>query len=745
MGITQEELQRLLGQPTVGTQLKKKEAGKQAVKESSVQDVFASAAKSIIGEDGVNFLGEFGRGGAFDYTNTIVGKGLKSGVAGLVSLPRELPALAEMGYEYVSGQDVDFTNPVSDFFPSYEEAATKLDAKLPEDATEAEKLLYYGMESLPMLGGGGLFRTAARTAQGALAGRVGEENAVLGMVAGAAPEVRAATAGRVPGAKLIPAVPGSGRGQGAVTRVDAIDSDAQRMAKQMANEFGITETRGQAMYRAALAETNPAKRIEKLAEAERVLALEEAGRLYSPETERGVRTNTALWREADIKQAQQIEEAMRKMAGVPSGSKKASEVKDRIVSLYKGWSKKRMEDFTKANAADFGKIDPSIKFDMQDVVDDIDALMVEFDLNTRLKADSQNTLLKIREKILTEKGEIREVNAREIQAVMADLGAIAWKGTIAGFDDLNPGVAKTVARRMMKIFDKSLDRIAKGSEELSAEQVKNLQTARNNFKARITALKDDSSGVLLEFFNIEPEYATPQAMLEAFDAIKGDPRQVKIMSSIVQEENPALWAEMKQVMFNQMMEGLKDPKTGYVDLQKLRQASTKMMENEMLFGDTSATQGFSQLQRFIDSLEGVFQRIDPVDVADISGGNAYRLAKLGSEVVGSAAGPKGRYVSEAATKLMLMMKSGKIPPEAAAFIATNPKSQTVLTKILKGKANALSPKEMRLLRTMVGLGRIQTLATLPAIYFARDENDSAKKAEEFIQSMYQEAIQGTAQ
>jgi hypothetical protein len=170
-----------------------------------------------------------------------------------------------------------------------------------------------------------------------------------------------------------------------------------------------------------------------------------------------------------------------------------------------------------------------------------------------------------------------------------------------------------------------------------------------------------------------------------------------------------------------------------------------MMENEMLFGDTSATQGFSQLQRFIDSLEGVFQRIDPVDVADISGGNAYRLAKLGSEVVGSAAGPKGRYVSEAATKLMLMMKSGKIPPEAAAFIATNPKSQTVLTKILKGKANALSPKEMRLLRTMVGLGRIQTLATLPAIYFARDENDSAKKAEEFIQSMYQEAIQGTAQ
>jgi hypothetical protein len=730
MAITQAELQELLGTYTTPRDQRtkrKQDVEQAAVRSAPVEDVFASAAKSIIGDDGVNFLSSnFGRGGRFDITQTIAGKGLLSGVAGIGSLGVELPRLAEMGYEYATGEQVD----LPEIGYSYDELATRLDAKLPEDATEAEKLLYYGMEALPMLGGGGLLRTGARTAQGALAGRLGEENALLGMAVGVAPEV-----------PKVPSIPGAKRGAGASTRVDAIDSDARKLGRQMANEFGIQETRGQSLYRAAMNETNPELRIKKLAEAERVLALEEAGRQYDPTMDvKGVRTNTALWKENDIKQAQQIEEAMRKIAGVSDSVASPATVKDKIVKAYQGWAKGRMEAFRKANAEDFGKLDRGIKFDLENVVDEIDALIGEFDLTQRLQDSPRNTLLKIRNKILTEKGQMRELSAPELQSILQDLGTIAWKGTIQGLDDLNPGVAKTVARKMIGIFGDSLDNIAKGSDALSAEQAQLLKVARNNFKARVTALQDESSGTLLEFFTLEPEYATPNELLNKFDAVKDDPRQVRIMSSILQQENPGLWEEVKTTLFNREIAKLQD-KQGNLDITKLRQAATKLQENELLFGDTSASQGLNQFGKFLDSLEGIFQRIDPVDVAEMSSGNLYRKAKLGSEIAGSLGGPKGRYVSEAATKLMLMIQGGKLPPEAAAHVAMNPKAQNVLIKALKGKANALTPKEMATLRTMVTLGRIQTFATLPAVYFARDEEGSTEKGMDFVRGMFSDAIE----
>lgn len=741
MAITQAELEQYLKGMQSSTDRRegsKKRAEKAAVRSAPVEDVFASAAKSIIGDDGVNYLS----GMLSDINQSITVKGLKSGVAGLGSLGVELPRLAEMGYEYATGEQVD----LPEIGYSYDELATKFDAKLPEDATEAEKLLYYGMESLPMFGGGGLLRNSARLAQGALAGRVAEENALLGMAVGATPEIRGA-AGAVPGLtgkalrSTMPIVPGSGRGIGAVTRVDAIDQDARKLGQQMANEFGIQETRGQSLYRAAMNETNPELRIKKLAEAERVLALEEAGRQYDPTMDvRGVRTNTALWKENDIKQAQQIEEAMRKIAGVSDSVASSATVKDKIVKAYQGWAKGRMEAFRKANAEDFGKLDRGIKFDLENVVDEIDALIGEFDLTQRLQDSPRNTLLKIRNKILTEKGQMRELSAPELQSILQDLGTIAWKGTIQGLDDLNPGVAKTVARKMITIFGDSLDNIAKGSDALSAEQAQLLKVARNNFKSRVTALQDESSGTLLEFFTLEPEFATPSELLNKFDAVKDDPRQVRIMSSILQQENPGLWEEVKTTMFNREIAKLQD-RQGNLDIVKLRQAASKLKENELLFGDTSASQGLNQFGKFLDSLEGIFQRIDPVDVAEMSSGNLYRKAKLGSEIAGSLGGPKGRYVSEAATKLMLMIQGGKLPPEAAAHVAMNPKAQNVLIKALKGKANALTPKEMRILRTMVTIGRIQVTATLPAVYFARDEEGSTQKGMDFARGMFKEAIE----
>lgn len=718
MSLTQAELNELLGIYSAENAQKSAQDQKQtkraAVQQSSIADTFESAAKSIIGDDAATFLSR--SGGA-------VLRGAKSGVAGLLTLPYELPALAEAGIEYGAqqmGYDVDVPFGLTPG-KAYGGLAELTGATLPEDATEAEKALYYGMESLPMLGGGGLFRMAGRGVQGAIAGNVAEDNALLGMAIGAAPE--------------IPKVPGFSRGGMPTTKVDAVDDEAAQLGQDLANTYGVEETRGQMLYRAAMQETNPELRMTKVAEAERVLALEEAGRRYAPEGKEGVRSNVALWRENDAKQAQQIEDAMRKIANVGKGAKKPVDVKKKLVSAYNSWAKKRMENFRKANADDFGKLDRGIKFDLSNVVDEIDAIVEKYSLGTRLQEAPQNTLLKIRRKLISEKGDIKELSAPEVQAILQDLGQLAWKGSIAGLDDLNPGVAKSVAREMIGVFDSALDNLANTSAELTGQQAQLLQDARFNYKARVTALKNESSGALMEFFKLDPASSTPDAIVRKIESVSDDPDQVRIFSSLIQEELPDLWPDVKQVLFDREIAKLADS-AGFLDVQKLQQARSKLLENQVLFGDASASKGLNELGSFLDSLEGIFARLDPQEFANLGAGNLYSKLKLGSEIGGSIGGPKPRYVGEAITKLALMFKGNRIPAEAAAYVASNPGAVQVMKKALAGKANALTAKEMNELRTLVQLGRIQTFTAIPAIYFSRDDSDSTRETAEFIQGLF---------
>ena len=101
-------------------------------------------------------------------------------------------------------------------------------------------------------------------------------------------------------------------------------------------------------------------------------------------------------------------------------------------------------------------------------------------------------------------------------------------------------------------------------------------------------------------------------------------------------------------------------------------------------------------------------------------------------------GPKARYVSEAATKLAMLAKGGRLPVEAAAEFATNPQARKAMVKILKGSAATLTPAEMGVLKMLVGLGKVQTFAGLPSIYFGRDEDSkqSIEDATEAVQGMF---------
>jgi len=739
MAITQAELDQYLksiqSPSDRNREKKRKKAVEQAtIKSSSITDVFASAAKEIL-DDAGQYISKspFGRGGMLDvskYVDTrpaITGlQALQSGVAGLVSTPREIPRLAEAGYEYATGEDVDFDVLAGTGFPTYQEAGefmsgyTGLPTELREDASTAEKAMYYGIESLPMFGGGGLRNLAMRTAQGSAAGFGAEVNPVLGMAIGASPEL-----------PLTPSLPGASRKGFKETRIDALDSDAQRLAEQSLTDFGIEETRGQILYRQALAETNPRRRTTKLAEAERVLGLEEAGRrVDARKLSPGVRSNVELWKDADIKQAKQIEDAMRKIVGAAEGRKKPAEVSRRLATIYNGWSKKRMKALRDANKADFDSLDPSIRFDLEFLLPEIDTLIDKYGLRVRVNQAPANTILKIREQILSEKGKLRQLSPSEYQTILAELGDIAWSGRIPGVADLDPGVAKTVAGQMQRIMKRGLDSMA----EADVPDAKKLKDVRDRVAGRFAALEDETSGPLMEFFKFDASARTPTEIVEALEYSATDPDKIRIFASLVQQEHPSLWPEVKQALFNREMRKLSDSE-GNLDIIKLRQAKETLLENELLFGDSSASQGLEEMDRLFTMMEGIFKRIDP---ADLSATDLYKTMKLGSEIGGSLGGPKARYVSEAATKLAMLAKGGRLPVEAAAEFATNTKARKVMVKILKGDAATLTPAEMGILKNIVRLGKIQTFASLPSIYFGRDEDakQSIEDATKAVQGMF---------
>lgn len=757
-----QKLMELYGLGEQGRNQTKQKLDKAAISSSSVGDVFESAVKTILDSDASKYiqrtgsdalqsanemLGEYGfaRGGMFDVSKYLptkqVGeavipvavagvKGLGSGVAGLASLPREIPRLAETGYEYATGEDVDFDVLKSTGLPTYQEAAEFLGATLPEDASTAEKAVFYGIESLPMFGGGGLRNLAMRTAQGAGAGFASEVNPLLGVAAGAA------------------SVPGASRKGVKETRLEALDADSQRLAEQSLSEFGIQETRGQALYRRAMQETNPRLRTTKLAEAERVLALEEAGRRVDPRNlKEGVRSNVELWKENDVKQANQVEAAMRKIAGVPEGRKKPAEVSRTLAEMYNGWSKKRMKSLREANRRDFEQLDPSIKFDLEFILDDIDELIERFNLapGARVTDAPSNAIMKIRKKILTEKGQLKELNANQIQTIMSDLGRIAFSGRIAGVADIDPGDARNVAQALQKIFGNALVKISedstlgiRGATQLSGEQAKLLTDIRTKVAGRFKALEDETSGPLMEFFKYDAYNNTPTQIIEKLEESFDDPDKVRIFSSLIRQEHPTLWPEVKQALFNREMRRLAD-ENGNLSIFKLKQAKERLLENEILFGDSSASAGLNQLESLFNTMEGMFQRIDPADLSDR---DVYKAMKLGSEIGGSLGGPKARYVSEAVTKFVMLAKGNRLPAEAAAELAINPNARNVMVKVLKGQAATLTPAEMTHLRKLITLGKIQTSVGLPAIYFGRDEDQKAslERAEKAVTSLFSEAV-----
>jgi len=649
------------------------------------------------------------------------GRSLLSGAAGFVSGPYELPALAYGGYQYLTGDEPvinPLTNePILEMGKGYEAVGDFLFGdyyKLedPDSKPWWERGLYYGGEAVV----GGPTKLVRTLIQGAAGGLASEENAALGVGISVLPTGRT-------GKKINPLKAGP-----EISKIDKQDSDALALGRQLTEETGIQETRGMQEYRAALELPDGSQeQLNALAKARETLAVEETGR-RRVEALGGF--NQESWIFLDRQRQRAVENQLQKLAEA-TGQADPAVVVERVAQAFNKWEKSRIEDFKARNKADFDKIPDDIYFDMTSVLNSFDAIAekyravpVDADDFTKARAESARLALEgFTRRLFDENGNQRDLTANEIQDIMSELGDLAWKGSGPGFEDLTPGVAKAMARELLYAFKGVIkDENLVGPQKEAAEALIN---ARDNFNARLDALNVESNRSFIKFGIANLDSATPDQLLAQLRAITQDTStptrkgQIEILTSLIRKEDPELWGQVKQLIFEDTFRGLRDEQ-GLIDLAKLQRAVEDLRKNKLLFGDKGAVNAFDG---FIRQLQGVFARNDRVfkDFADVT--SFYRQGKAGAEALGAALGPKGRYLGELAVKVGDLLRKGRFDPKMAAYFANNPDARIALIKSLKGEFKDLKPAQIKALQGAALLGRIYLTGGIPSIYLSRNTEE----------------------
>lgn len=643
-------------------------------------------------------------------TGVMMGQGMLSNVAGLASMPYEIPALVEFGYNYLTGDQEGMQDPNLPLGAGYDFMSKYLVGDLNkvenfEDRPMWERGAYYAGENVS-----GLQRLLLNSAQGVAGGLASEQNVAAGVG--------------------IQALPTGRRGTPKVTKAEKQSPTAKYLGEQLTNETGIQETRGMQLYREALQlEDGSQDQLNLLAKAKEQLALEELGR----QTPEGIGSyNLTSWAYQDLKRQQALEDTLMRLAGAEGGVNPAK-VREGVANAFNAWEKSRINDFKNRNRADFESIPKGVYFDVGPVLAKFDAIADKYgavipdaDDMTKTRAIAARAAIeKITARFFDSNGNMRDLTAQEIQDTLSELGDVAWKGTGPGFEDLTPGVAKAMAREVIHSFDAVLDNPKLTADQLDAADA--LRTARANFATRVNDMRIESDRVFMKFGIDGLDSATPEQLLNKLKAIAQDTStdntkgQIEIVSSLVQQYDPQLWSQVKGLVFEDAFSNLRDQK-GNIDFQKLQQASRDLQKNMLLFGDRGQ---INQFKGFLNQLEGIFARYDKdiMNFAEVV--DFYRAGKTGAEALGSAFGPKGRYLGELAVKVGQLLRKGKFDPRMAAYLANTPDAQIALTKSLKGEFKDLNTAQIRALQALAVYGKIYTKVGIPAVYIGRDENPDA--------------------
>lgn len=655
--------------------------------------------------------------GALNLGADVLGGAIK-GVAGVASLPYELPALMAAGVESAA-EKVGYDYDTPDWLRQgrfYEFLAGEWAHRNPQSqiGIALENLGEAGAEMSPALMGGPFVYGAAVTAEltrKQLAdtvrpyGKAGEYTAMaVESVPIGGPEF-AAVAATVPFKKATPQMPSQ-----------------KKIAKQKREQLGPVgqeelTTAQEAGFELTVGQTSGDKA---------QLALENVLR-NSPEG--------GVLIDLDVRNANRVPQFILKAYDLVKNPKLSGvELRTALTNAYEGYKKGRQAAFKKQTSDKFNALPDDVTFDISPILAKIDELKAKYvldedtvDTNSVVKAldrlkkgltdvETRTVIEYVRDnkgirravkREIEVPGGARQLTPQQIQKHLQDIGEMAFQGTNAKFADVSPGFTRAIGKELGISFKEILDSAA-GQGDAAAVALKD---ARDFYNTQLADMKVWGDIPFIRFMDKSP------ASMNASDIIKtvkqvGD-LDLPIVRELLNKERPDLIPQIQKSLIediiakNQTVEtrgsGIEGQKR--VDVRGLLNDLSELQQNNAFFNDGASAQAIKQLQSIIPVIERTLAQQGVPAVAKEP--FFTTLARMNSEIQGVLFGTPGRYTAQVGERVAETVVTIMGDPRGLAQAAVTPDLVPAVRKALRKQK--LDKKELKKIYAWSAAYRLQLL------------------------------------
>jgi len=674
--------------------------------------------------------------GALNLGADVLGGAIK-GMAGIVSLPYEIPALLAAGVE--SGAEklgIDYDTPEwlrqGRFYEMVagewgtREAQSDLGMAL-ENLTEA------GVETLPALAGGpavyGMAVTAELTRK-QLAdsvrqyGKAGQYTAMA---------LEAVPIGGPEFAALKRPLPGMGGDKFTPETLTASTSKervrvAKQIEKQQRDQLGPTgkaelETAENYGFELTLGQATGSKAQLAL---ENVLRGGEGGGVII---------------DVDVRNANRVPKFIMKAYDlVDKPELNPDALQNALTRNYEAYKKGREGDFKAQTRAKFEALPDNVTFDVSPILPKIDQLIEAYKLDEptidgqprplvraleRLKKSFQETSkTKVPEYFVDKKGirrsrmvdaeiatgNIRMLTPAELQRHLQDIGQMAFTGSNPKFADVAPGDVRAVARELGQSFKNVIrDASSQGDEAAQA-----LQEARTFYAQQLDDMKVWGEIPFIKFMD---QSVTSMNTPKIVNMIKqvGD-KDMPIVRNLLQNERPASIKVIRKSLLedvflkNQKIEtsgsGIESDVT--VDVRGVLKDLTDLQKNNEFFKGKASETAINEIKSIMPLIERTLTQEGIKAVVDKP--MITTLARMNSELQGVFFGTPGRYTAQVGERVAETTVRILSDPKGLANAAVTPKLTPILRKALKRQK--MTKDELKKLNAWAQAYRLQLAADL---------------------------------
>lgn len=661
----------------------------------------------------------------------IVGGGIK-GMAGILSLPYEIPALLAAGAESAAEKiGIDYDTPEwlrqGRFYEmiagewAYRDAQSDLGMAL-ENVTEA------GVETLPALAGGPVVYGMAVTAEltrKQLAdsvrpyGQTGQYTAMaLEAVPIGGPEV-AAVKRPLPGLGADRMTPETLTASTAKERVQV----AKQIEKQQRDQLGPTGR-------------------EELATAERYgfeLTLGQAtgnkAQLALENVLRGGEGGGVIV-DLDVRNANRVPQFIMKAYDLVDTKKLDPQaLQTALTRNYEAYKKSREADFKAQTRAKFDALPDNVSFDVSPVLPKIDQLIDAYKLDEptidgqprplvraleRLKKSFQETQkTKVPEYYVDNRGirrsrmvdaevatgNIRMLTPAELQRHLQDIGQMAFTGTNPKFADVAPGDVRAVARELGAEFKKIINEASSQGDEAASA----LQEARTFYARQLDDMKVWGEIPFIKFMDKPVSSMNTRDIIDMVKKI-GD-KDMPIVRNLLENERPASIKMIRKsiledtILKNQKVEpGTSGIEAGVtIDVRGFLSDLKDLQQNNEFFKGKASEGAINELKSLMPVIERTLTQQGIKAVADKP--LITTLARVNSEIQGVLFGTPGRYTAQVGERVAETTVQILSDPKGLAQAAVTPKLVPVLRKALKKQK--MTKDELRKLNAWMQAYRLQ--------------------------------------